>query len=126
MSFCTAINCMDGRVQLPVIHYLRNRYGVEYVDMVTEPGANGMLATREPQSLRRSILERVDISVMKHGSKAIAVVGHAECAGNPAGKEEQLAQIKEGVQTVQDLYPTVECIGLWLDTDWVVQEVPCG
>jgi hypothetical protein len=116
---------MDGRVQLPVIHYLQKRYDVEFVDVVTEPGANRMLATREPKSLRRSILERVDISVVKHNSKAIAVVGHADCAGNPADKTEQWAQIREGVQTILDLYPTVECIGLWLDTDWVVQEVPC-
>ncbi|MHC5086790.1 MAG: carbonic anhydrase, partial [Planctomycetota bacterium] len=26
MSFCTAINCMDGRVQLPVIPFLQNRF----------------------------------------------------------------------------------------------------
>ncbi len=38
MSFCTAINCMDGRTQLPVIEFLKNKLSVEYVDTVTEPG----------------------------------------------------------------------------------------
>ncbi len=29
MSFCTAINCMDGRVQSQVTDYLRNHFEVE-------------------------------------------------------------------------------------------------
>ncbi|MHA1252503.1 MAG: carbonic anhydrase, partial [Candidatus Helarchaeota archaeon] len=28
MKFCTVINCMDGRVQIPVINYLRKRFNV--------------------------------------------------------------------------------------------------
>ena len=38
MSFYTTINCMDGRVQLPVISYLMERFGVQYVDAITGPG----------------------------------------------------------------------------------------
>jgi len=41
MIFCTAVNCMDGRVQLPVINYLKERFSANYVDMITEPGPNG-------------------------------------------------------------------------------------
>ncbi len=37
-KFVTAINCMDGRVQIPVIEYLKNNYGINYVDMITAPG----------------------------------------------------------------------------------------
>ena len=33
-SFCTAVTCIDGRVQLPVIHYLTRRFHVEFVDIV--------------------------------------------------------------------------------------------
>ena len=40
MSFCTAINCMDGRVQLPVIRFLQERFKVDYVDVISEPGPN--------------------------------------------------------------------------------------
>jgi len=43
-KFATAINCMDGRCQLPVIEWMKKRYGVEYVDMITEPGPDGVLA----------------------------------------------------------------------------------
>lgn len=37
MKFAAAINCMDGRTQVPVIEFLKNKYGVDYVDMITEP-----------------------------------------------------------------------------------------
>ncbi|KYK20479.1 hypothetical protein AYK25_04770 [Thermoplasmatales archaeon SM1-50] len=36
-KFITAINCMIGRVQLPIIHWMRKQYAVDYVDMITEP-----------------------------------------------------------------------------------------
>jgi hypothetical protein len=37
-NFVTAINCIDGRTQLPVINFAQKKYGIDYVDMVTEPG----------------------------------------------------------------------------------------
>lgn len=37
MKFATAINCIDGRTQLPVIEWARKKYGVDYVDMITKP-----------------------------------------------------------------------------------------
>ena len=49
MSFYTAINCMDGRVQLPVIYYLKERFGVPYVDVITEPGPVALLSS-DPES----------------------------------------------------------------------------
>jgi hypothetical protein len=44
MAFCTAVTCMDGRVQLPVNAYLRERFGADFVDTITEPGPNAVLA----------------------------------------------------------------------------------
>ena len=32
--FATAINCIDGQTQIPVIDYVRKKYRVDYVDMV--------------------------------------------------------------------------------------------
>ena len=84
MRFCTAINCMDGRVQIPVIQYLKDRFDADYVDAVTEPGPNRILAEDADTRIRQSIDRRVGISVEGHGSVGIAVVGHHDCAGNPA------------------------------------------
>ena len=69
--FCTAINCMDGRVQLPVIKFLMEEMKADYVDNITEPGPIKILAERGERV--SAIRDRVDISVKKHGSRYIAV-----------------------------------------------------
>ena len=43
-QFVTCLNCIDGRVQLPVIKWIMENYGVEYVDMITTPGMDGILS----------------------------------------------------------------------------------
>lgn len=123
MRFCTAINCMDGRVQKPVIDYLRNRYNVDYVDMITEPGPNRILADGADWKLIESLFARVKISVEKHGSKQIAIIGHHDCAGNPAGEEEQYAHTLKAIEAVKEKYKELEVIGLWVDESWSVQEI---
>ena len=70
MSFCTVINCMDGRVQLPVIEYLQKRFNVEDVDSITEPGPNLILAKQPESELAGSIINRVRVSVEQHRSPA--------------------------------------------------------
>lgn len=123
MSFCTAINCMDGRVQLPVIHYLQKRFGVDYVDVVTEPGPDATLARQTNRSAVESIWSRVDIAVQRHCSVGIAVVGHHDCAGNPSSKEQQAAQTRDAVEILRQRYREVTVIGLWVDEKWQVSEV---
>ncbi|HDZ23398.1 MAG TPA: hypothetical protein ENH70_02535 [Desulfobacteraceae bacterium] len=124
MEFYTAINCMDGRVQLPVITYLQERFDATYVDMITEPGPNCLLADRTDPALVESILNRVGISVKKHGSSGIAVVGHYDCAGNPNPEETQLTQTRKAVELLREEYPECDVIGLWVDEKWEVSEIP--
>lgn len=120
MEFCTVINCMDGRVQLPVIQFLQKRFNARYVDTITEPGPNRILAEENDTA---SIFRRVDISVHHHHSQAIAVVGHFDCAGNPAQEAEQHRHLQKAVQRIKKRYPEVEVIGLWVDAGWEVREV---
>ena len=70
-----------------------------------------------------SIKARLDISVNKHGSKVIVVVGHYDCAGNPVGKEIQLEQIKKSVETIKSWFPDVEVVGLWVNENWEVEKI---
>ena len=59
-KFATAVNCMDGRVQKPVIEYLQKSFGVDYVDMVTEPGPNKILAEgKDINIIEKEIAEAV-------------------------------------------------------------------
>lgn len=123
MKFCTAINCMDGRVQLPVIHYLQKRFNAEYVDVISEPGPNRILAQATNFDLVESIFNRVEISVGTHHSVGIAVVGHHDCAGNPSTKEDQLSQVRDAMESLRRRFGGIDVIGLWVDENWAVSEI---
>jgi hypothetical protein len=114
---------MDGRVQDAVKDYMKKNYEVDYVDMITEPGPNKILASPElAEGLVENIKKRIEISVHHHGSKALAIVGHFGCAGNPAEKEEQIEQLKK-CKGVIDLFGfPVEVVMLWVDGDWQTVE----
>lgn len=123
MSFCTAVNCMDGRVQIPVIRFLKERFVVDYVDVVSEPGPNRILAEQDDPRAVESILNRVAISVEHHGSVGIAVVGHHDCAGNPATPSEQEGHTRAAVDFIRTKYGGLPVIGLWVDDAWKVTQV---
>ena len=122
-KFATAINCMDGRVQAPVTAYLKKKYGVDYVDMITEPGSDGILAANKDKAIIESIKKKVGISTGRHGSKYISVAGHHDCAGNPVDKDTHLAHIRSAIKTVKSWGVKAEVIGLWVDDRWKVSEV---
>ena len=123
MSFCTAISCMDGRTQLPVILYLQKYFNAEYVDMITEAGPNRIMAERNNLAGVRSIIKRIDISMTLHQSKGIAVVGHYDCAKNPADEKKQSEQTKEAIGFLRQNYDKIEIIGLWVDKNWNVKPI---
>ncbi len=116
--FGTAVNCMDGRVQLPVNAWLRSRFGVDYVDTVTEAGPIRELADDPAGTIARSIRARLTVSVEKHGSGVVAVVGHHDCAGNPVDRDEQARQTRAAVELVKSWFPGVRVVGLWVTGDW--------
>lgn len=122
MTFCTTINCIDGRVQLPVIRYLQERFDAEYVDSI-KAGPNRILAEQNDPARIQSILERLRISVEKHYSVGIAIVGHHDCAGNPAPKTEQIAHIKGAIRYIRSYFAELTVIGLWGDSEWHVHEL---
>lgn len=123
MTFATAINCMDGRVQVPVITYLQERFGTKFIDTITEPGPNRILAEQSDQIRLASILARIEISIQKHASRQIAVIGHHDCAGNPVSKEKQIGHIHKAVAFIRQEYPKVEVIGVWVDENWRIHEI---
>lgn len=123
MSFCTVINCMDGRVQIPVISFLKQRFNVEYVDSITEPGPNIILSEQNSPELIESIFQRLDISVQNHHSVAIAIVGHHDCAGNPSTRDEQIVHLQKAANRIRIRYPNMEIITLWVDENWQATEL---
>ena len=51
-DFGTAISCIDGRVQQPVSDWLKLYCHVRWVDLVTEPGPDRLLAAGPAVGLR--------------------------------------------------------------------------
>ena len=121
--FATAINCMDGRIQIPVIEHLKARFEADYIDEITEAGPNQIVADRAPTETFESIRRRVEISVGKHGSRQLAVVGHEDCGGNPAPEAEQIDQLKRAAHVLQELYPDAEIAAVWATLDGAVRDV---
>jgi carbonic anhydrase len=114
---------MDGRVQLPVIHYLKKRFNVDYVDTITDAGPNLILAQQTNKTAVDAILQKIKISVEKHQSTGIAIVGHYDCAGNPAPKQEQLHHINKAIDFIGKHFQQLEIVGLWLDENFEVCEI---
>jgi hypothetical protein len=120
-EFATAINCMDGRVQTPVADWVKIHHHVQYVDMITEAGVDGMMA-RGSQAELESIKRRVLVSVNAHHSRLVVIAGHQGCAGNPVSDLEHLADIKAAVQVVTSWQLPVQVAGLWVN-EWGYVEV---
>jgi hypothetical protein len=121
--FGTAINCIDGRTQLPVIDYIKQNYGVDIVDMMTFPGADGIFSDERRHVESSLARQSASISVEKHNSRIIAVVGHYDCAGNPGDKSHHYMQIRKALQEIPLWKLPAKIIGLYVNDNWQVEEV---
>jgi len=122
--FATVINCIDGRTQLPVIDYMKTKFDVDYVDVITEPGPVKVIAEQWNAYQVHSIQQRVLISHEKHASKHLALVAHHDCAGNPVEKDKQIKQLRRSLESICLWGFKGVVVGLWVDENWAVQEVP--
>ena len=105
-SFSTAINCMDGRVQLPVTSFACHQFKVDYVDMVTGAGAVAYVD--------EDLLRQVGISLKAHQSRGVVVAAHQGCAGNPIDDASHQSQCLIAAEKVRLAYPGVEVVAVWV------------
>ncbi|MCW4006958.1 MAG: hypothetical protein NWF04_10280 [Candidatus Bathyarchaeota archaeon] len=124
VGFGTVINCIDGRVQLPVLVYLKSRFSVDFVDVITEPAPVKIISEAKDAAKLDSIWERLKISQEKHGSRCLAVVANYDCAANPVSKNTQLKQLQKSLSTLRQQGFNGHLLGLWVDENWTVHEVP--
>ena len=122
MSFYTAINCMDGRIQESVASYIKKNYNVLFVDMITGAGPVRILSNKKTDNLKY-IISCIDISLKKHKSKGIAIVAHHDCAGNPIPDEEQKKLLKKAINYLMGKYKNIPVCGLWIDKNKKVEKV---
>lgn len=114
---------MDGRTQVAVNEWLRQRYDADFVDTITEPGPDRVLAETGDAAKVASIRHRLAISVEKHGSRVVAIVGHHDCAGNPVDRAEHLRQLATAAEVVKTWGFPVAVIRLWVGEDWRVESL---
>jgi hypothetical protein len=121
-TFGTAINCIDGRVQEPVARWLKDRYGVDFVDTVTAPGCDKLVS--DEGTRLEEVIEDVLVSVRAHGSRIVALAGHHDCAGNPVGRDKHIEQIKQDVAVIRSREGMpADVVGLWVNEHWEVELV---
>lgn len=117
----TCLNCMDGRVQLPVIEWIKKNYPVDFVDVITEAGMDRVLSSQEDIS---EIQRSINVSVNINKSTKLFIVGHYDCRGNPAEDIVQHQQIGASVKRLKSLWPNHEIVGLWVNDRWQVEIMP--
>lgn len=120
-EFVTCLNCIDGRVQLPVINWILENYDVKYVDMITSPGVDGVFSNRNSDV--SDILEKVSFSHEGHSTELIFIVGHHDCLANPVENEKHNKQIINSVERIKESYSQCNIIGLWVDNGFKVQVI---
>ena len=64
--FATSLCCIDGRIQIGIHDFLRQNYGVYYIDTITEPGVNKILAEMEDVYTINSLYQKVLASIEFH------------------------------------------------------------
>ncbi|CUT05220.1 carbonic anhydrase [Candidatus Chrysopegis kryptomonas] len=124
-KFATAINCIDGRTQVPVIEFLKQNYNVDFVDLITFPGVDGVL-TSNRNDVIELIKRNVEISIKAHASNLVVISGHYDCAGNPVDENTHIKQILNAVEKIKQWGFDVEVKGLWIDENWKVKELKAG
>lgn len=119
----TVINCIDGRVQYPVMDFLKKSYDMSYFDAATEAGPLKILTERTDKCRLFSLKEQIQTSLEVNGSKFIAVVGHHDCRGNPQERAVQEKQIEEALEYLKKAYgDEITYVGLYVNEQWEVEE----
>lgn len=98
-----AITCSDWRLHQDAVHYnkqLAELLGADGVDLIVVPGPDGLYKEGSETALK-VVADAAKLLAGAHNSMAIAVVGHYQCAGNPASDEQHDADAAEAAQALR-------------------------
>jgi hypothetical protein len=123
MKFGTLINCIDGRVQYPVMDYLKKSYDIDYFDAANEAGPLLTLTKKTDKCRLISLKEQIRTSLEEHDSTFVALVGHHDCTDNPGDRAFQEKQMDEALDYLQRAFGTDKTyVGLYVNENWEVEE----
>ena len=113
------LNCIDGRVQLPVILWIKDNFNVDHVDLITEPGMDGFLANKENSI--QDIVRKIRISIESNSAEIIFIVGHYDCKGNPVDESIHKDEILNAVSRIKQEFSAIGVKGLWVNSEWQIE-----
>lgn len=120
-SFAVCLCCIDGRIHVPLVVWTRDNYAVDFVDLVTEPGMDGLLA--ESGSIAPEIIAKLDFCLEKHQAQPVLVAGHHDCLGNPVDEAAHRRHIVSSVGRLRELRPGRPVAGLWVSATGDVERI---
>jgi hypothetical protein len=121
-NFGSVLNCIDGRVQVQVLSWMKAHFCIDYLDSITEPGMDGVLSHGSAIDKKR-VRDKLIISINAHNSNVVAIVGHYDCAANPVNDYEHIRDIAMSVNTIKSWNLPLVVVGLWVDELWKVHLV---
>ena len=120
--FAVLLNCIDGRTQQPLIEWARRELDVDHVDIVTEPGVDGVLARGDSTALS-ALLDKVCVSRVAHGATELVIAGHHDCAANPGDESSHKNDLRTAAGAVQRALPELAVRTVYVDSRWSVVEL---
>ncbi len=122
-TFAAAVTCIDGRVHEPVTAWARERFGVEFVDLVTQPGPDLALCC-DTEARIGHLRESLGVSAEAHRSGALVIAGHADCAANPVSEAQHRDHLRRALsRALTWAPPDMVVVGVWVDDEGRVTEV---
>lgn len=134
-GYGTGIGCMDGKVQGALRKWTKRNRGVKWVDLITEPGINKILAEGTNVPIVENIERKLRLSIFGHRSRRVVIAAHEGCLGNPVDKKDQLRDLQEAEKQIREMidsFPlheigissadiTTDC--LWINEHWMPEKV---
>ena len=121
-TFGTAINCIDGRIQLPVMSWVREVLSVDYVDLITQPGPERLLAD-QAELAAQLIKPRVGLSVTGHGSPVLVLAAHHDCLANPVSEAAHREHLQRAMRVLLSWDLGVKVLAVWVNAAWQIEVV---
>ncbi|MBA2682693.1 MAG: hypothetical protein H0U76_30420 [Ktedonobacteraceae bacterium] len=125
-TFGLAITCIDGRAKRPLADWMKQHYGVHYIDLVTEPEPDTTLLQATPWLLE-NIQQKLRYAIVAHHPTVLAIAAHHDCGGNTLSAAVHQEQVRRVANLVATWNLQVPIIGVWLDEQWqphIIHQIP--
>jgi hypothetical protein len=99
-DFAAAVSCIDGRYHEPLVAWIRDRFEVRHVDLVTAPGVSSALARGTPEVVVE-VSNHLAPSLEAHQAGVVVVAAHEGCAADPSDARTQLDALPAAVSALR-------------------------